>query len=142
MKIDEKLWAFFQNRLGFSDEDMEKFKKDPRNRAIVEKGADLAGKTIVAEVVHSSGCNSEHRVGDKFFMDATGNLISKLCPTKMCIFAIGALQPLVYAATEMIYAGVDPNRMLFKRCGCIDVGLQCGGWGRIVMELRIVDRNR
>lgn len=25
----------------------------------------------------------------------------------------------------------------FKRAGCFDVGLECGGWGRIVLELRV-----
>ena len=41
---------------------------------------------------------------------------------------------------EMIYAGVDPNGMRFKRTGCFDVGLECGGWGRIVLELQVEDR--
>jgi hypothetical protein len=27
--------------------------------------------------------------------------------------------------------------MRFKRAGCIDVGLACGGWGRVVLELRV-----
>jgi hypothetical protein len=39
-----------------------------------------------------------------------------------------------------MYAGVDPNKMVFKRCGCTDVGVQCGGWGRIVMEARVEER--
>ena len=34
----------------------------------------------------------------------------------------------------------DPNEMLFKRAGCFDVGLQCGGWGRVVMEIGVEDR--
>ncbi len=30
--------------------------------------------------------------------------------------------------------GVDPNEMRFKRAAFFDVGLECGGLGRIVME--------
>ena len=41
---------------------------------------------------------------------------------------------------ELFYAGVDPNDMHFKRFGCRDVGVQCGGWGKIVMEIRMEDR--
>ncbi len=26
-----------------------------------------------------------------------------------------------------------------QRAGCFDVGLLCGGWGRIVLELRVED---
>jgi hypothetical protein len=47
---------------------------------------------------------------------------------------------MVFAANEMLYAGVDPNEMRFRRAGCFDVGLQCGGWGRVVLELRVEDR--
>ncbi len=140
MNIDESVWSYFQNRLGYSDEELRKFKDDPRNVEVLMKAAGLMNKTIVAEVVHSHGCNSQHKVGDKFYMDGAGNLISKLCPKKMCLYAVSALKPLVFTANEMLYAGVDPNAMLFKRCGCSDVGLQCGGWGRVVMEISVVDR--
>ncbi len=140
MNIDQSVWSYFQNHLGYSDEEMKKFKEDPRNQEVLMKGAELMSKTIVAEVVHSHGCNSQHKVGDKFFMDGAGNLISKLCPKKMCLYAVSALKPLVFSVNEMFYAGVDPNAILFKRCGCSDVGLQCGGWGRVVMEISVVDR--
>jgi hypothetical protein len=43
-------------------------------------------KTIILKVVESHGCNSNHKVGDKFYFD---------------------------------------------------VGLECGGWGRIVLELSV-----
>jgi hypothetical protein len=32
--------------------------------------------------------------------------------------------------------------MRFKRAGCFDVGVQCGGWGRIVIELSVEDRDK
>jgi hypothetical protein len=32
--------------------------------------------------------------------------------------------------------------MRFKRAHCIDVGLECEGWGRIVMEFRAEDREQ
>jgi hypothetical protein len=47
---------------------------------------------------------------------------------------------LVYGANELFYAGVDPNELRFKRIGCFDVGVQCGGWGNIAMEIKVVDR--
>ena len=27
-----------------------------------------------------------------------------------------------------------------EQAGCIDVGLQCGGWGKVVVELRVEER--
>ena len=131
-----------KQHLNYSDEDMIKFKADPRNEEVLKRAADLMSKTIVAEVVHSHGCNSQHKVGDKFYLDGVGNLISDLCPKKMCLHAVSALKPLVFAANELVYAGVDPNKMLFKRCGCGDVGLECGGWGRVILEISVQERNK
>lgn len=34
----------------------------------------------------------------------------------------------------------NPNQMLFKRDGCNDEGVRGGGWGSIVLEFSIVDR--
>lgn len=141
MNVDESIWKYLQNHLGYSVEEMKTFRENPRNEQVILKGAELMGKIIVAEVVDSHGCNSGHRVGDKFYMDGAGNVISKLCPSKMCIHALSALQPLVFTANELVYAGADPNEMLFKRCGCVDVGLQCGGWGKVVLEVRLEDRS-
>ena len=140
MKIDEQVWTLMQHRLGYSEEELSQFRADPRNEEVLAKAPDLTAKTIVAEVVHSHGCNSQHKVGEKFYMDGAGNLISKLCPNRMCVYAVGSLRPLVFAANELLYAGVDPNKMIFKRCSCFDVGLQCGGWGRVVMEISVTDR--
>jgi hypothetical protein len=32
--------------------------------------------------------------------------------------------------------------MRFKRFGCPDVGVRCGGWGHIVMEVKVEDRKK
>lgn len=81
-------------------------------------------------------------MGDKFYFDGVGNLITKLCPKKICIYALEAIAPLVFTSNELLYAGVDPNEMRFKRAGCFDIGIQCGGWGHIVMELRVEERKK
>lgn len=58
------------------------------------------------------------------------------------IYALNVMSPLFFTAAEMFYAGVDPNKMRFKRSGCFDVGVQCGGWGNIVLELHMQDRKK
>jgi uncharacterized repeat protein (TIGR04076 family) len=102
----------------------------------------LLDKTIVLEVVDSHGCNSQHTVGDKFYFDGAGNLLTKHCPEKVCIYALNAATSMIFASNELFYAGVDPNEMRFRRAACFDVGVQCGGWGRIVLELRVKDRKK
>ena len=141
MSVDERMWKFFQEHLGYSDEEMQLFRENPRNEEVLSKSLALMNKTIIAEVVESQGCNSQHKVGDRFYLDGAGNLISKLCPKRMCIFPMAALASIVFGAHELFYAGVDPNEMRFKRFGCHDVGVRCGGWGHIVVELKVEDRN-
>ena len=131
-----------QKRLGYTDEEMKEFRKNPRNEDVLFKAPALMNKTIVVEVVESHGCNSQHKVGDKFYFDGAGNLITKLCPERICIYALSSASKLIFASNELFYAGVDPNEMLFNRAGCFDVGVQCGGWGHIVMEIRVEDRKR
>jgi uncharacterized repeat protein (TIGR04076 family) len=138
--VSNQIWDVVEKHLGYSKEEMELFKSDSRNADILSKAPELMNKTIVAEVVESHGCNSQHKVGDKIYLDGAGNLISKLCPEKMCVYAVSALKPAVFAMNELVYAGVDPNEMRFKRTGCFDVGLECGGWGRVVMEVTMEDR--
>jgi hypothetical protein len=43
---------------------------------------------------------------------------------------------------ELLYAGVEPNEMRFNRAACFDVGLECGGWGRIAMEIKVANRKK
>ncbi|MBM3149087.1 MAG: hypothetical protein FJ008_05410 [Chloroflexi bacterium] len=142
MKLNEDAWKMFQEHLGYTDEEMEAFKKDPRNVDVLSKTDALLSKTFVAEVVEAHGCDSGHKVGDKFYIGGHGNLLTKKCPNKVCLFALMPLAASINTMNELIYAGVDPNEMRFRRVGCSDVGLKCGGWGHIVMELRAEERVR
>jgi len=142
MKVDESVWDFFQKHVGYTDEEMKEFRENPRNEDVLSKGRALMNKTIVVEVVKSHGCNSQHKEGDKFYFDGAGNLITKLCPKRVCIYALSSVTMGIFASNELFYAGVDPNEMRFKRFGCFDVGVKCGSWGNIVMEIRVEDRKR
>ncbi|MBN1303652.1 MAG: TIGR04076 family protein [Anaerolineales bacterium] len=140
MTIDERLWRIMQKHLGYSDEEAKQFRENPRNAEVLTKGKDLANKLIVLEVVHSHGCNSGYKVGDKFFFDGAGNLLTEKCPKKVCGYSLNSALMMVFAANEMLYAGVDPNEMRFKRSSCFDVGFECGGWGRVVLDMHVEDR--
>jgi uncharacterized repeat protein (TIGR04076 family) len=140
MKLDEATRNVIQKHFDYTDEEMKAFVEDPRNADVLSKTPLFASKTIVFEVVDSHGCNSQHKVGDRLVFDGAGNLLSKRSPDKVCIYALNAASGLIFAAGELLMAGVDPNEMRFKRTGCFDVGVKCGGWGRIIMECKVEDR--
>ncbi len=58
MKMDEGTWKTVQQHLGYNDEEMKKFRENPRNADVLAKAPALMNKTIVATVVDSHGCNS------------------------------------------------------------------------------------
>ena len=140
MEVNEDTWKFMQQHLGYTDEELEKFRSNPKNVDIMSKAPDLMNKTIVAEVVASHGCASQHHVGDKFYFDGAGNLITKLSPKRICVHALSVLSGPMVVVNELFYAGIDPNEMRLNRFGCFDVGIQCGGWGHIAMEVKVEDR--
>ena len=143
MKVDERTWKGVQEHLGFNDEEMKKFRENPRNEEVLSKTAVMVNKTIVAEIIESHGCDSGHKVGDKIYFDGRGvSLLTKLGPSKICIFALHSVALAIPALAELLYAGINPNEMRFKRFGCPDVGIKCGGWGHIVMELSMEDRDK
>ena len=139
-KVPDQSWEMVKARLGYNDKEIELFKKDPRNAKVLKTAGDMAGKTVVFEVVDSKGCNSQHKVGTRFFFSGDGNLLTKMSPSTVCAYALPVMGQMFYAIHELWYAGIDPNRLCFKRAGCFDVGIGCGGWGRIVIEARVMDR--
>ena len=143
MKLDEKVWKTVQQHLGYNDEEMKQFRENPRNEDVLSKTAVMLNKTIVAEIIESHGCDSGHKVGDKIYFDGRGvSLLTKLGPSRICIFALHSVALAMPALAELLYAGINPNEMRFKRFGCPDVGIKCGGWGHIVMELSVEDRDK
>ncbi len=133
--MDDRRWKLVQMRLGYNDEEMKSFRANPRNEHVVQKGAELTQIRFVAEVTHSHGCNSRHKVGQKVYFDGYGNLIKELNPERLCIFALSSLSTVIFAAQELVYAGIPPGKLHFNSTGCIDVGLMCGGWGKVVLKL-------
>jgi uncharacterized repeat protein (TIGR04076 family) len=138
--MDKNYAGFIKKHLGYTDEEMKVWLDNPRNQEVVLEAPALLQKTIVITVVEAHGCSSLHKVGQKFYFDGPGNLLTKLNPKRICIYAISQMERLIFAAQELFYAGIDPNKMRIKRGGCFDIGLKCGGWGRIVFELKFEDR--
>ena len=51
-------WQFMKKRLGYTDEEMKKFRENPRNEDVLSKVPEFLNKTIIDEVVDSHGFNS------------------------------------------------------------------------------------
>lgn len=134
---EDRLLKILKKRFGYDDDEFDRFKENPRNLDLLRRSGEFSKTRFILEVVESKGCNSNHRVGDKFYFDYAGNILTDLCPPKICGYSLNSAMMMIYTANEMLYAGVDPNEIRFKRASCFDVGIECGGWGRIVLELKV-----
>ena len=133
----DDLWKRFQQHMGYTDAEMAVFRSDPVKVKMVTESPEFVKSRIVAEVIESQGCHARHTVGQKFVMDGNGQLITRECPEKMCLFALAALESPVNQIYERFIAHSDPNNERTMVVQCSDVGLDKGGWGKILMKVSV-----
>lgn len=137
MAVDENLLEMMKQQLGYSDEEWEKWKAEPRNMAIAERMSDFMKYEVVVEVTKSHGCAMGHKPGDKFYFNASAALLCKKGISHICAGALMPVLPHAWGVLDKIAMGMDPTKVAFNHVRCIDVGLENGGWGEILMEVRI-----
>jgi hypothetical protein len=138
----KEAWQRFAQRAGYSQQETESVSpQDPRARH-VERLAQAAAKySIVAEVQEAAGCNSGYRPGDRFMLDVDGNLISKLCPKRQCVYLVSQLVVPVALINERLSEELDPNAFHFTHeVRCLDVGVACGGYGQVRLKVSVQPR--
>jgi len=132
----------YGKRVGYTDAEMEKFAEEGhrvRQVMLLSKAAPL--HSIEAEVVESRNCNSEHVKGQKIVMDVDGNLVTTLCPKKLCVYLVSQLTIPVALINERLGEGLDPNDFHFMRTvRCPDAGVDCMGYGEVTVQVRVVPR--
>jgi uncharacterized repeat protein (TIGR04076 family) len=136
MEIAE-LWKRFQKHMGYTDDEMKIFRSDPEKVKMVTESPDFTKSRIIAEVIESHGCHAQHKVGDKFVMNASGQLITGECPKKICLSALTPVSNTIPAFYERFISKSDPNYERSHTVQCTDVGFDKGGWGKILMKVYV-----
>jgi len=133
----EKIWSLFQSHMGYTDEEMDIFRSDPEKVEMVTQRPAFVKNRVVAEVIESHGCHAQHRVGDRFVMTGGGQLINEECPKRMCMFALGPVSNILPAIYERFMIDADPDFERSQVVQCTDVGLDKGGWGKVLMKVYV-----
>jgi hypothetical protein len=128
-------WEAFQTSMGYSRDELETFRSYPNNEFVAQNAERLDNWWIVAEVTESHGCAAGHGIGDKIYFSPHGVLETEKSPSQICLQAFPPLASAVAVMQERIISGLDPHPNLFRHVGCLDVGIQCGGWGHIAFKL-------
>jgi uncharacterized repeat protein (TIGR04076 family) len=131
----EEIWNRFQKHMNYTDEEMRLFRSDPEKVRMVTETPEFVKYRVIAEVVEVQGCHAGHKVGDKFVMTAGGQLITEACPKRMCMFALGPVAGLLPVMYERLITKTDPDCKRSNIVQCTDVGLEKGGWGKVLMKV-------
>lgn len=134
----------YGERVAYTKKDLEKFYEVGHRIRHVKRLSEAASRySIGAEVVKARHCNSGHEVGEKIVLDIDGNFIAKLCPKKMCVYLVSQLTVPVALINERLSEGYDPNDFHFMRyVRCPDVGVECLGYGEVMLKVQVVRRMR
>ena len=135
---DREITEIIKRRLGLPEEEFRKIEESPKYQKLFQNAITASRYRLIAEVIRSKGCHSGHKVGQKLVFDSTGNLLTRESPERVCAFLMPNLTVLINAFFENLMNGRDPNEVMFNRTGCFDVGVACGGWGHVVVEMRAV----
>ena len=55
MDNQDQVFDFFQQHLGYDDEEIKLFRENPRNLTVLSRSPALMNKTIVVEIIESQG---------------------------------------------------------------------------------------
>jgi uncharacterized repeat protein (TIGR04076 family) len=140
--MTEEIVKKYGQRVGYTESEVAKFHEGGHRIRQVKRLSQAASLySIEATVVHAKHCNSGHTVGQKIILDVDGNLISKLCPKRMCVYLISQLTIPVALINERLSEGLEPNDFHFMRyVRCPDSGIECYGYGEVMMKVNVVPR--
>ena len=140
--MTEEIVQKYGQRVGYTESEVEKFHEGGHRIRQVKRLSQVASLySIEATVVHAKHCNSGHTAGHKFILDVDGNLISKLCPKRMCVYLVSQLTIPVALINERLSEGLEPNDFHFMRSvRCPDTGIDCLGYGEVMLQVKVVPR--
>ena len=140
--VPEELWKGLQQHLGYSDEEMKRFRNDPKKArtALFMPQPEMRNSTLVFEVVKSHGCAEGMKVGDKLYFTGCGLLDVKRS-SPWCAFALSHISTFALIAQNMILQGVDPNEMYTQYSSCLDCGSEFG-WGQVAIKAYVVKEEK
>ncbi len=135
-KMDDTEIESLKEMLGYTDAQWETWKRNPENFERAKRGLELGKYKLMAEVISSYGCGAGHKVGDRIVFSG-GELLSKENPERVCSALLSSVVPYVHSLMERVFNGEDPTKIAFPNTHCPDVGVDHGGWGEVIVEVKV-----
>ena len=139
-KSIELRWRKIQSHLGFSDEELDLFRSNPKYKKCIENAPLFRSHIIVIDVIEAIGCTAGYKAGDQFHVDGQGCIIKEKSPPQLCVAAIWAIKPLMDRMWEAFFN--NSTDVFHDTVRCPDVGVQRGGAGEVTFRVRAVSRQQ
>jgi uncharacterized repeat protein (TIGR04076 family) len=142
MSENEFDWKEFQKNNRYSDEELIRFKANPRKAKSAQRlfSQEISKYDLIVEVVDSHGCTAGMKQGDRLVFKALGLLDPKRSSFGWCAQALGEIPGFANMAQDRFVSGLDPNDMFINHFSCMDAGA-CHGWGQVFMKVSIAKTN-
>ncbi len=133
-----KILEMVKGTTGYSDEQIAKL--HPGIEKLFNSVPMLLEVKIVAEVVKVEGCFAQIKMGDKLVFDPFLNPEKSsgvMCPRALLPIMI-QINALWEMFSERAKSGVlETSEIVFRNVRCLDPGLEDGGFGGVVYQIRI-----
>ena len=86
-------------------------------------------------MVKATNCGYKPKIGDRYVFAPGGTIITEECTWPICVWALAPMLPFFYMYYDRILAGLDPNDCYMENIKCADIGVDCGGFGEIVLKI-------
>ncbi len=90
---------------------------------------------IIAEVEKGENCMVGLKTGAKYVFTAGGVVLPDECTGTLCLWALAPLVPFLYMVWDRIAEGLNPDSLFPDHVGCLDTGVECGGWGKALFRI-------
>jgi len=137
MNDEEFDWKIVQEITGYTDEELEIFKSDPRRVATALNmigRPEFGDQTVIIEVTSSKGCPKQLKPGDRLVFRRTCFLVTEKSDP-WCIFAMVNIPMIAGITHERWSSGLDLKEIFFDHISCTGgCGVGNGDFGRVVMK--------
>jgi uncharacterized repeat protein (TIGR04076 family) len=141
---EEFPWKAYAKHVGFSDEQMEEWKRTHPERAKwlpIICSSDIQDKTLIAEVQEAHSCPGGMEVGDRLYFSGS----STLDPKRSDPWCSKFLEPVISFISMSMFLqsnGIDGNDMYYDHFPCSDAGAEYGGYGNCIAKCYVVDESK
>ena len=134
-RVTPEMARFLKDKFGWSDQQLKLL--TPMHWKIIDAFPRREGYRVVAEVLQTTGCVLQPRVGHRIVFSPGGVVLPQESTfPQLCLWALAPMFPIFQTIYDRFAEGIDPNP-IWNLVKCADVGIECGGFGEVLFKIYV-----